>query len=482
MGILKVVIIIAMKPKELWPNVLKFPEWFPTDIPARLKKMLVQFTPHRDGWQRRHKQSIIFVSKKTPLHEIEVRWQERASASTEKAKDTASAIKAKTGSNLTDLSSAFFESMDARVDRGLSLEGEVKDGKKKTGGIKPMAWRTRKDYTNDITAFIVAVGDVSCRELSPIHGDKWAGDLSGIAATSWDRKIAAVHAMVRWGLRRGFFNDNVALRHQFTDRPVQALLGDILVKSPHAYKRDERMDKSLCYEIYELRALWNAADELEKLWICFGMNGAFDDSDIDRLTDSDIDYERCRVDFRRSKTGKVRRVCPLLPETMRRIKSHVRIDPQDQSLIGRLFITPSGLSYYRASASGSPCYYIPGRWSALMRRAGIKAKFKYVTDPKTKKPKIVREKYNGPPRGFRNLRTTFANLVPPGFTDELEIIMGHGDGGGVLIGSYLENRGLERLEELTRLVWHRFRVCDAPMGGVCRCPDPLSIDVVESKK
>lgn len=54
-------------------------------------------------------------------------------------------------------------------------------------------------------------------------------------------------------------------------------------------------------------------------------------------------------------------------------------------------------------------------------------------------------------KGFRSLRTTFANLVPRGFSDERKLIMGHT--GDITLDHYVEKFGTEHLSKLVEEVW-----------------------------
>ena len=98
-----------------------------------------------------------------------------------------------------------------------------------------------------------------------------------------------------------------------------------------------------------------------------------------------------------------------------------------------------------------------------LSRAGIRGKIINKWNNVTKKTSTTYPKGDG--RGYRSLRTTFANFAPPGYRDEVELVMGHAKG-TVLQDNYLEDAALDRVAELVQAVWSRAFTKPQPQGQV----------------
>ena len=66
-------------------------------------------------------------------------------------------------------------------------------------------------------------------------------------------------------------------------------------------------------------------------------------------------------------------------------------------------------------------------------------------------------------KGFRSLRTTFANLTPRGFSEERKLIMGHS--GDITLDHYVEKHGVKHLRRLVDEVWLRAFTAPWPRGS-----------------
>src|SRR5207245_203788 len=95
--------------------------------------------------------------------------------------------------------------------------------------------------------------------------------------------------------------------------------------------------------------------------------------------------------------------------------------------------------------------YISFRWTRLLQQAGLRPK---TVTKRVEGKKVTTWGGGGDGRGFRGIRTTFANSIPPGYRDEQEIIMGHSHG-TTLLDDYLEEVGTKRLKEVVDHVWKR---------------------------
>jgi integrase len=387
--------------------------------PERIPKALAPFSIHRDGWVRWYRGKTRFVCGRiADVDAVERAWQELKDR-VEKQEPLASTPDTIT---LRELLGLFMARQRRRMD---------------TGKPKPLSPFTFRDYANTLAEFFKRIGGASRRvsALTPADFDAYARSLDTGSPITWARKVAYVRSMFNWGAESGLIADP-----QF---------GPDFVPPPAQKRRDHRLSKEKSYTPQELAALWRAARREERVWIALGINCAFDNSDVATLTGDCIDFAAGVIDFRRRKVGKVRRVIPLHPRTARLLRACCKSD-------GLVFGTPNGLPLVRLQPSkANPLKqtsidHIAGRWDKLVRRAGLRTKLRtaYVDGKRVQ----VREG-KGDGRGFRSLRTTFVNLAPAGYRDEVEIVTGHAQG-TILLDHYLERVGVERLRELVNHVWH----------------------------
>ena len=78
-------------------------------------------------------------------------------------------------------------------------------------------------------------------------------------------------------------------------------------------------------------------------------------------------------------------------------------------------------------------------------------------------------------KGFRSLRTTFANLTPRGFSEERKLIMGH-TGGDITLDHYVEKYGTKHLRRLVDEVWLAAFTAPWPKGSERKNADSGIID------
>lgn len=442
------------------------PQWFRNlELPRRLSdQLLSRFTAHRDGYMIWYEGSARFVcGKRTPPELVEDRWEQkkrRIDADRQQAvQDAARDVLARDSLTLIQLASLFYAFNDTRVT---------------TGKPKRMSRETAFDYQRTINEMGAVIGpDKSVSELGPDDFTKYALSIADGAATSFARKVAYVQAFIRWAMQCGHFGRSkllAALPLGVLD-PLRALLGPMLVKPPQEDIRDERLEEEKSYEPFELRWLWDAAAATERIWIGLGLTGAFDNADVAHLPRPCVDFKGQSIDFRRRKRGKVRRFIPLHPGLLAAMIEYRRPDPVAADDDGeRFFLTPTGLPLQRLG-SGGHIDYVALRWNRLLVKSGLRAApivTKATDSPDGKKHIRMPEDHVPDGRGFRSLRTTFPNLAPPGFREEVEIIMGHAQG-GVLLDHYLEKVGTARLKRLVTHVWHRAFACPALPGEECRC-------------
>lgn len=413
----------------------KTPIWYlKLHIPNRLRARLNSvFTPHRDGWVCWYRGQTRFVcGKTTPPEEVEAAWEKKRAEI-----DGIVARPARTGS--------FYTVKMLCSDYIMRLRQCVE-----TGRPKRLSEFTLMDYISGLRKFAKCVGeDNLVDEMGPDEFNKYADSLSEISASSASVEISYVHAMFRWAHKAG--------------KCSAPSFGPDFVKPSQQQKRDERLSSDLRYTIDELHKLWIAATEDERLWICLGLC-SLDNSDLANLTAGEIDFKNATIDYRRRKVGLVRRVIPIIPALMRRLKDYMPEHPHHRFVL----CTPEGNKLVRAVASSkrpgqsNPVDYISMRWTKLMQRAGLRPKNQRAKKPDGNGRRPLKWNAKGDGRGFRSLRTTFANLVPPGFSDERKIIMGHSHG-DTFLENYLETVGLGRLREAMNEVWLQIFTSSLPL-------------------
>lgn len=201
--------------------------------------------------------------------------------------------------------------------------------------------------------------------------------------------------------------------------------------------RDARIVRKRSFTVDEVAKLWTVAPLGIRCWIALGICCAFNNSDIGNLPRECVDLGRGVIDFRRRKTGKVKRVCPLPAEVVDLLKSYTAPAPAREEFAPLFFRTKRGIGFVSSSnRNGKPTDQVSRLFWHLVRDAGV----------------IEHGTSDG--RNFAGLRTTFRNLCPPGrqWAEERDIIMGHFDG-TIDADNYVEEIGLDRLRHVVEHVW-----------------------------
>lgn len=401
-------------------------EWPP---PKHRRPRNFEFSAHRDGWAKWYKgQTRIITIKSIDRGAVRDAWDERRKRIDEQlARLNVGGVQ-----TIRSAASLYYEWLDRRVATGLP---------------DPMAPATAADYKRQINSFGRAIGpETRLRDIGPQQFKTFADTLAGSTPTTFARLVAYVQAFFQWCKDEGHVSD-------------VPQYGRYFVKPKQQEHRDVRIGQAKSYTTAQLRLLWFHADFEEKVWMAWGLCGALDNSDIAHLTTDVLDRSAGTIDYRRRKRGKVRRVIPLPPIAWELLDLYRRPEPKSPDWSDRVFLTPTGLPLQRLVPSPrgieNPIDYVAMCWTRLMIRAGLKQPIPRL-HRMVKPPRERRIKARGSPagQGFRALRTTFANLAPAGYRDEIEVILGHAHG-TVLLDSYLEEHGVERLRECVNHVWHR---------------------------
>lgn len=285
-----------------------------------------------------------------------------------------------------------------------------------TNGIKSRTLHNYVTQLNDFGAFVG--GSTPIGEIGPEQFSKYAAKFAKYKPAGFDSIITRVSALFNW-----------AVEMEYIDRYRP---GPKFKRPDKQQIRDHRIDRTRAFTAAEVHKLYKAAPLVWKCFIGLGVCAAFNNSDIANVTRTAIDLDLKLVDFRRRKKGKIRRVCPLPDGVVANLKAYQRPEPIDPAYADHFFLTRNGHPYSRSrKADGKPTDAISRLFPRLIEFAKVNA-------------------IEG--RNFAGLRTTFANLAPPGYRDEIEIIMGHAHG-SVLLDNYLEGVGLERLKFVVDHVW-----------------------------
>lgn len=442
----------------LW--VTRMADWLPK-IPPRLAKRLALFTAHRDGLVRRHGDEIAFVCGRAKflaafndkgateaIDLVEQLWEAKRVELDALAEGRLEGHIATAGRTLIELLSEFYANLDRRVETGMP---------------KRMSSVTAWDMKRTLNAFGVTIGpDLHVNAIGPDHFTRYAKSIASEAATTIARKVAYVEAFIRWALGQGRLADNRFVRKVLPGMDAyRSLVGSDLVKPAKSDMDDERLEKEKSFEPVEIAKLWAVASHMERIWIGLALNGAADNADVMHMPRSVIrpaDDKRYKgvfaagvttvVDYRRRKRGRRRRVYPLAGELAELIALYQRPSPAEGVDDDLMFLQDDGTPLFKQTAAG-PQNIVTRKFTRLLVRAGLRAA---PADKYDGNIRTVTSAGSGDGRGFRSLRTTFANLAPAGFRDEVEIVMGHAHG-QVLLDRYLEKNGFSRLSELVTSVW-----------------------------
>lgn len=412
------------------------PAWFTeTDMSGHLRRQLLKdFTIHARGYVCWYKGKPRWVcGKGVAPAEVHDAWEQKRKAVDREAGEKI--VRKRSGYTVREAAGLFYAFLDYRVTHAQP---------------KALSPYSRADYVRYVNEFGRTVGaDRRIDELEPGDFSAFAKKYAGRPASELSRAVANVRGFFSWCGKDGLIRELPAF-------------GSYFVKPAKQEHRDERIEQTKSYTIRELRALWNEANPTERLWMGLGLNAALDNADLANFTEELIDWKAGTIDYRRRKVGKARRVVPLRPEVLELLRKYKRPEPAVKESAGLFFLTEKGLPLARMVASpdanrvglSNNVDAIARIWRRLLVRAGLRKKPKVIFSKGRGKTRQRKLKFadDADGRGYRSLRTTFANLVPVGYSDERNIIMGHLKG-GVFIENYLERFGVERLRELVNHVW-----------------------------
>jgi hypothetical protein len=381
-----------------------------TDWAPSRERWPASCTPTRDGWVRWYKGRTVFVAgRKVPLGEVEDKWI--AKKRDIDAVERGDALPART----VDITyraalSDFLAAMKHRVT---------------SGKPRPMAERTYHNYVVVLNAFGKHVHDrqkIADMDLADVNTPNVLGGYAHTfgqwKASGFDSIISRVGALFNWAVEMEYL-DRFRPGPQF-QRPAKREI------------RDQRIDLAKCFTSDQVCKLFCTANPTVRCWIVLGALAAFNNSDIGNLTRGVVDLDTGVIDYRRRKTGKVRRVIPLPPFVVELLRGYDRPEPLNVEDADLFFISERGNAYSRTrKRDGKPSCSVSRLFRKLCAAAG-------VTTAKG--------------QNFSGLRTTFYNLCPVGYSDEREIILGHAKG-TISHDHYFESVGMERLSHVTGHIW-----------------------------
>lgn len=375
----------------------------PNNWPPPRDKWPQGFTAGKDSWLKWYRgRTRHAAAASTPLKDVQERWIDK-----KRAIDAGSSVirqrRPGEAPTLREAVSMFLEHCEHRV---------------KTGKPTPLSKRSLGNYTeilNDFGEF--AGGDLSiARVNTPEVFTNYIRQYSKWKASGYDSIISRVGALFRW-----------CVEMEYIDRWRP---GPMFVRPAKSEIRHDRIQLEKSIKPVDIARLYLEANQTIRCWIGLGVSAGFTNSDIANLPIECVDLEAGIIDYRRRKTGKIRRVCPLPLEVVADMRKYKR--PREHG--GLFFVTENGKPYSRVQDENwKPTSSLLRLWNKLRVAAGV--------------PKAV----------FTGLRTTFYNLAPGGeYEIERKIIMGRAQG-TIDLDSYLESVKLERLRHVVECVWCHVR-------------------------
>lgn len=284
-----------------------------------------------------------------------------------------------------------------------------------TGKPKRMAQRTLENYTKTLNQFGNFIGGGTL--LAKIGPDDFTRYARGI------RKHRAATYQTSQSLVAAFFKWCVEMEYLERFRP-----GPAFRRLSKQDVRDDRIARDKSYTAAEAAKLLGAATGTMHLMIALALACAMNNAEIANLDRQVVDLDEKVIDFRRRKTGKIRRICPIPDDVADKLRGYTRPPPASPEHAARYFLSENGTPYHTCSSTMSRLF------RRVMESAGLKV---------------------GTGRNFTGLRTTWFNLSQcDGYDLERVIIMGHAMG-TVGYDSYLESVDVERLRHLSNLVWSK---------------------------
>ncbi len=384
-------------------NVQKHP-WAPADP----RRWPAGCTPTARGWVRWYKGASRWVaSKSVPLADVEDKWIAK-----KRAIDKQESAPLPTALLYRDVLALFLAAQKARIG----------------ARNQPIAERTYANYVSELNRFgefMVggrSIASLPIGQIGPEEFSAYAQAHRHYGGAAFDSLVVRVSALFRW-----------AADMEYIDRFRP---GPTFIRPHKGRIRHERINLQKCFAPDEIMALLDAANNSMRLWIMLGLSCAMTNSDIAHLPRECIDWDNAVIDFRRRKTGAVRRIMPLPAGVLVAMKAHCRADPVNPAHDEFFFLSEYGLPLERARSRNGrwmPANTVSHLFGRLQKQAGVHR---------------LR-------RSFTGLRTTFYNLCPPDRWEiERKIIMGRAHG-TIDLDHYLERVGLEKLRELSDHVWSK---------------------------
>lgn len=378
----------------------KIPDW----APKNERKWPAGCSPYKWGWTRWYRGNGRHVCGKTvPLDQIESCWN---------------AVKAHWDAVL-----------DAKPEPGpLPNERTYRDTLSEFMAIKrasidaarkSITRRTFQNYEqalNDFGNFVSRDGkiaDLPIAKIGPEHFTAYAGKFSAWKSSGWDSVVSRVGALFRWAVEMDYI-ERYRPGPQFR-RPDKKEI------------RSERIELQKVWTLQQIAKAWASANLTMRCFIALGICAGFNNSDIAHFNRTVYDAAMGIIDFRRRKSGKIRRVIPLPPDVMALLASYSRPEPSQPRWSDLFFISVEGNPY--AGGDEKPSNSISALTRKLLDSCGIKGK------------------------SFSGLRTTHFNLAPKGkWETERSIVMGHAKG-TIALDHYLEEVGVDELRHYVAHVW-----------------------------
>lgn len=375
----------------------------PTAIATKTKK----------GWYKKYRGGSRYIAPpNTPIEQVNDLWpgvKKRWDAILDAQAAGEAAAADPRAMSFRDVLSDFLAAMERRV---------------QTGKPKPLAPRTFHNYEVDLNDFgSVVGGGTPFADVGPPHFARYAAHIADGAPATYDSKVARVATLFNWAVENEYI-DRVRFGSEFS-RPGKRRI------------RDRRIERAKSFTPAEVAKLYLAAGPTLRVMILLGVVAALNNSEVANLGRECVDPETGTLDFRRRKTGRLRRVIPLPEPVAEELRAYDRPEPAERAHAELFFLTEDGNPYVRMLPGGQA-----NTITVLFRRAAEAAGVKTLENGKA----------DG--RGFAGLRTTFSNLAPPGYRDEVEVLMGHAHG-TILNDHYLETLQTTRLQFVTSHIWQQ---------------------------
>jgi integrase len=388
--------------------------WDELDIPKRLRDQLRgKFSVGRDGYIIWYRGKTRYAcGKATPPEKVEDAWAAKRKA-IDADLDNQPVPKKPGQLTYREVLSRFIDDCEHRV---------------KTGKPRPMRERTLHNYDSDLNAFGNfiyqgrKVADLSIREANDADLFTAYGKTYGAwKASGFDSIISRVGTLFAYAEDKRYI-DRYNPGPMF-QRPAKSAI------------RDDRIDLQKSYTPQQIAKMYLAGNQTMKCLIGLGAAAAMNNSEASHLDRTEMNLAEGVIDFRRRKTGRVRRLIPLPADVLADLNAYVRPEPADVINADAFFLTRSGGRFCETGKrDGRPGDMIGRLWHKLEKAAGV---------PHVKG------------RSFSGLRTTFFNLAPGGeYELARKVIMGRAQG-TIDLDHYLETLHLVRLRHVVDSVWNQ---------------------------